>query len=117
MALYFSGLRAKWIVIGAVHKAHATAHATYDNRAEQLFVALYGSVQRMQCKIISFCGQVIPEVVPHVSETAELSINYGGHSVSNGDELAPSQTAEEPEVVIKGSNTYTLLWWCAAAVM
>ena len=48
-------------------------------------------------------------MVSHVSETADLSINYGGHTVSNRDQLALSQTAEEPEVVIDGSNTYTLV--------
>jgi hypothetical protein len=47
--------------------------------------------------------------VSHVSETAELDILYNGHLISNGEELAPSQAADEPDVVIKGSDTYTLL--------
>ena len=53
--------------------------------------------------------QIIPEVISKVTEEAELSILYNGKAIENAEELSPSETQDEPEVVIKGQDTYTLL--------
>ncbi|CAL5220222.1 g2198 [Coccomyxa viridis] len=52
---------------------------------------------------------VVPEVVSKVTEKAILTVNYNGRPISNGEELTPSETQEELEIDIKGSETYTLV--------
>ena len=53
--------------------------------------------------------QIIPEFISKVTEEAQLAIMYNGRAIENAEELSPSETQDEPEVVIKGQDTYTLL--------
>ena len=53
--------------------------------------------------------QIIPEFINKVTEEAELTILYNGRAIGNAEELSPSEAQDEPEVVIKGQDTYTLL--------